>query len=395
MADIKLTTADTSGFIPQYWANRALDVLRAQIVLANLVAKDVDFGEAGWKGKSITVPYPGTFSAVDKVADTPATPQVPVGGASVTLTLSKHKVVPFLVEDFAAAQANMSLMDRYVEPAVIALAEQFETDLYNQYLNLTTTALGTVGTDITAAVVRSAMKGLNDQKAPTQDRFLVVSTKDQIALLGDSTLATYFAYNQTPAIRKGYIGPLYGMDTYYSQLVQLGYTATVSTDTTGGTFTLTFNGQTTSALAYNATAATVQTAFLLLSSVGAGNATVTGGPGATAAYSINFTGSLAGTTLAVTGSGASLTGGTHTLTITTATRDLALHKNAFMFACRPFAPIPSNAGVMSAQANDPESGLSIRISTQYDINNIGQRVNLDILYGITTLRATQGIVINT
>ena len=361
MADIKLTNADTSGFIPQYWANRALDVLRAQIVLANLVAKDVDFGDPGWKGKSITVPYPGTFAAVDKVADTPATPQVPSGGASVTLTLSKHKVVPFLVEDFGAAQANMALMDRYIQPAVIALAEQFETDLWSQYPNITN-VIGTPGTDMTAANLRLGMKTLNDNKAPIQGRFAVVSTKDQIAILGDSTLATYFAYNQTAAIQNGYMGPLYGMDTYYSQLVPLGYNVTVSTDSTGGTFTLTFNGQTTSALAYNATAATVQTAFLLLSSVGTGNAVVTGGAGATAPYLITFTGTLAGTRLAVTGSGASLTGGTHTLTIATATNCLATHPEAIMFCCRPFAPIPAGNGVMSAQSMDPVSGLSIRIS---------------------------------
>src|SRR5690348_13674635 len=113
MADVKLTTADSSGFIPVYWANRALDVLRQQIVLAQLVARDVDFGEPGWRGKTITVPYPGTFTAVKKSADTPVTPQVPQNGQSVSLTLSNHAVVPFLVEDFASAQASTDLMDRY------------------------------------------------------------------------------------------------------------------------------------------------------------------------------------------------------------------------------------------------------------------------------------------
>ncbi|WP_037178137.1 phage tail tube protein [Rhodococcus sp. UNC363MFTsu5.1] len=45
---------------------------------------------------------------------------------------------------------------------------------------------------------------------------------------------------------------------------------------TAGTFTLTVAGQTTAGIAYNATAAAIKTALELLSTVGSGNATVTG-----------------------------------------------------------------------------------------------------------------------
>ena len=47
---------------------------------------------------------------------------------------------------------------------------------------------------------------------------------------------------------------------------------------TGGTFTLTFNGQTTAPLAFNATAAQIEAAVRRSSSVGAGNTVATGGP---------------------------------------------------------------------------------------------------------------------
>lgn len=48
---------------------------------------------------------------------------------------------------------------------------------------------------------------------------------------------------------------------------------------TSGTFTLTFEGQTTSALAFNATAAQIQTALQALSTIGAGKVDVTGSVG--------------------------------------------------------------------------------------------------------------------
>jgi len=58
---------------------------------------------------------------------------------------------------------------------------------------------------------------------------------------------------------------------------------------TGGTFTLSYAGQTTSSLAYNASASTVQTALRALSTIGSGNVTVTG----SAPWSVEFTGTLA------------------------------------------------------------------------------------------------------
>jgi hypothetical protein len=51
---------------------------------------------------------------------------------------------------------------------------------------------------------------------------------------------------------------------------------TVYIAATGGTFTLSYAGQTTGGLAYNATAATIQSALEALSTIGAGNVTVTG-----------------------------------------------------------------------------------------------------------------------
>src|SRR5579859_37635 len=219
MATITESIADTSGFIPQTWALEALNVLRNRIVLAKLVTTDKDFGEPGWQGKQLNIGYPGTFAAQDKVAGTAVTAQAPTGGATVSLALSKHKVVDFMVEDYAAAQANSDLLARYVEPAVIAIAEQIENDLWTLYSSFTGTSVGTSGTDLTAAVIRSARKTLNDAKAPMQDRYLVVSDKDEIALLGDSTLAQYYAFAQPSGITQGQLPTLYGFDTYVSQLV--------------------------------------------------------------------------------------------------------------------------------------------------------------------------------
>lgn len=114
----------------------------------------------------------------------------------------------------------------------------------------------------------------------------------------------------------GLYGP-YGGNTTAVQ------TVTVTGNPTGGTFTLTLGAQTTAPIAYNASPATVQTALQALSTIGAGNAVVSGGPGPVGPYPIGpsdgpgipyvvtFEGTMAGAAVAtMTASGTGLTGGT-------------------------------------------------------------------------------------
>lgn len=295
--------ANTEGFIPSIWAQEALSILRANLGLAKVVAKDSDFGEGAFAqvGQTLNIGYAGTFATQDKTANTLLTASVPTGGTSKAVTLDHYKVVPFVIENIAQAQSNQNLMQRLLEPAVVALAEQVETDLFALYASLTPTALGTSGTDLTAAVVRSARKTLNDNKAPQMDRHLFVSDKDEIALLADTTLATYFAYAQAQAIETGTPPKLYGFNVHQSQLVPV----------------------------------------------------VTGTPNST--------------------------------------KNIAIHKNAFILATRPVRPAGGST-VLSAMMQDEESGLTLNMEAQYNIQAMGLWVNLSILYGITALRPDQGVV---
>jgi hypothetical protein len=98
-------------------------------------------------------------------------------------------------------------------------------------------------------------------------------------------------------------------------------TVTITGTPTGGTFTLTFQGETTAGIAYNATAAAVEAALEALSVVNVGDVTVTGGPGPGTAYTVTFGGQYHGENVAaMTASAASLTGGTSpAVAVTTAT----------------------------------------------------------------------------
>jgi len=89
-------------------------------------------------------------------------------------------------------------------------------------------------------------------------------------------------------------------------------TVTITGTPTGGSWTYTFRGQTSAAIAYNAVNSAVQTALQAMTTIGTGGVTVTGGPGPGTPYVLTFAGALAGQDVPLgTVDGSSLTGGTN------------------------------------------------------------------------------------
>ena len=96
-------------------------------------------------------------------------------------------------------------------------------------------------------------------------------------------------------------------------------TIAIDDASSGGSFTLTYSGQTTGAIAYSATAEDVASALKALSTIGDNDVEVTGGPGPGTDWTVEFKGALALTNVgALTGDGLLLVGGATTVTITEA-----------------------------------------------------------------------------
>lgn len=214
-----VNNASATPFIPELWANSALEVLRANSVLAGMVTKDSDVASFQ-VGSKLHIPYPGTFTANDKATNSPVTKQVPTS-TDTTVTLNKHKETTFLVEDFTRAQANPVLMESYSRAAIQPLVDALEGDLFGTYTQFTGT-VGTSGTDLNAATLRAVNKKFTDNKVLRANRNLVISTKDTAALLADASLQQFFAFNAGARgdIESGLINDnLYGLKVWESQLV--------------------------------------------------------------------------------------------------------------------------------------------------------------------------------
>lgn len=161
---------------------------------------------------------------------------------------------------------------------------------------------GVVSTDVNEMTINFAQKMTLWYPANGSPDFVTVYfgersvTTDLTARFDNDTLYERFRNNVIDSLTFD----LKGTNIGKNQVVSLG-------SPSAGNFTLTYNGQTTANIVFNATSAAVQTALQALTSIGT-NATVQGGSGGP--YTVIFSGPLLNDGLLLTGSGAGLTGGT-------------------------------------------------------------------------------------
>lgn len=211
-----ITTTEAADAIPQFWAAQAIGALSANLVMANLINRDAS-NEVATVGDTINIVKRGAVTVKDKsantnvVADTPTNTKVPV-------VLNKHKYVSWHLEDNASAKAIADAVN-YVQDGMMAIAETIETDLLELYASIAND-VGTAGTDIDDTTLLQARLQLNVQKCPAMGRNLIVSPKDEIALLA---LDKFTAANQRGdggnALTEAELGRIYGFNCYMSQLV--------------------------------------------------------------------------------------------------------------------------------------------------------------------------------
>lgn len=114
-------------------------------------------------------------------------------------------------------------------------------------------------------------------------------------------------------------GPLYSVagvttDTF-QLLTNAAQTITIQGSPTGGTFTLTYSGQTTVAIPYTSELPEIQPPLEALSNIGAGNVLVSGGPGPDTPWVVAFAGDLAAMSIATMGVTSSITGTAPTVVV--------------------------------------------------------------------------------
>lgn len=227
-----VTTGDV--FLPEVWSAEVLRATEEALVMAPLVKRFDTL--VSKKGDTIHIPNLSNLSANDKSANTEVTLQSPTE-TEVSISIDKHKEASFLVEDILKVQSNYDLMGEYTNKAGFAIAKQIDTDLLGLYSSLTSTDVGTYGTDINDASILAAIESLDLVDAPLENRCLVIypTQKTAIAKLDKFVKADYLGQYDRPTPVK--VGPnsryewgdIYGVPVYYTN--QVPQTAATPTQT--------------------------------------------------------------------------------------------------------------------------------------------------------------------
>ena len=250
-----VTNTTAATFIPEIWSDEIVAAYEKSLVLANLVNR---MPMAGKKGDTIHIPKPTRGNASAKAAETQVT-LIAATESEVQVSIDKHYEYSRLIEDITDVQALSSLRQFYTSDAGYALAKQVDTDLFalGKYLGddngsgsdwihsnsfymdastgLTAYAVDTVvPADVfTDAGFRAAVKQLDDQDVPMDQRFLVVPPSVVQTIRGiDRYNSSDFVSGQ-PVVN-GKVGQLYGIDVYVSTNCPVTETAAENAATGGG-----------------------------------------------------------------------------------------------------------------------------------------------------------------
>src|SRR5580692_9889338 len=154
-----ITSTNVATAIVKLVAADALPALMGNLVMGNLVNRDYEPALAT-SGDTINVPIPIPLVANNIAEGGTVQLQNPnVGNAQIVL--NTHCEATFQIPDVTKVLAVPDLLQLYMQPAVVAIAQRIESHLLATYASFTAnTPVGTAGTVITEAVVDSAETAL-------------------------------------------------------------------------------------------------------------------------------------------------------------------------------------------------------------------------------------------
>jgi len=262
-------TAKTEAdkFIPEIWSDEIIAAYQKSLKMAPLVKR---MSMSGKKGDKIHIPKPTRGDANAKAADTAVT-IIANTESEIDIDIDRHFEYSRLIEDIVEVQALSSLRQFYTEDAGYALATRIDTDLINAatgwgdgtrtaspantganwvnshsyYVNassgLATYAADTVasGDNFTDLAFREAVKLMDDQNVPMDNRNLVIPPAARKSIMGiDRYVSSDFVNSK--GVESGLIGNLYGVDVYVSSnapvIEAAGQNSASSLDTRGCLF---------------------------------------------------------------------------------------------------------------------------------------------------------------
>ncbi|MFN7933418.1 MAG: P22 phage major capsid protein family protein [Bryobacteraceae bacterium] len=216
-----ITSSNVANAIVKLVAVDALPALMGNLVMGNLVNRDFE-PQLAQAGDTINVPIPPTLVANNIAEAGTVVAQSPnLGNAQITL--NTHAEATFQIPDVTKVLAVPDLLQLYMRPAVVALAEKIETDLLGLYSQFTANLpVGTAGSAITEATIDLAETALFQSKVPaSQPKYLVTDANTYSQLRQIARFSEFQTAGEAGlrAIIDGSVGKIKDFYVFRSQFV--------------------------------------------------------------------------------------------------------------------------------------------------------------------------------
>ena len=378
-------------------AKESLRMLENQLGMSKMCYRDWE-NKFGKDGETLGIRKPNAFRASKQRVRVPS----PLTEGNITLTVATQVHVSFEWSSKQMTDTIDRISERYVKPAMSAIANTIDVDLYDLHDNV----YNQVGTPGTAPsdydVFADARRRLNEEAIPLESRYVCLNPKGEAETMkGLKGLFNEKMINDI--IAKGALGSLAGFDTYMAQNVQAHTTGYF---TTGATPLVNGASQTGANLitnGWNAGVSTLKkgdiftiagvyavnpktgasTAELRQFVVTADSTSVGGALTIPISPSIIISGPLQTVTVSPAHAAALTLVGTES---TQYPINISFHKECFTLAVRPLE-IPSSCVY---GARESYNGLSIRVIKAYDIDEDMEVLRFDVLYGTLCQRPEMG-----
>ncbi len=226
-----ITSLNIANAIVKLVAADALPALVGNLVMGNLVNRDYE-PVLAQAGDTVNVPIAPQLVANDITEGSAVQLQNPnLGNAAIVL--NTHVEATFQIPDVTKVLAVPDLLKVYMQPAVVAIAENIEGALLNLYAGFSAnTPLGTAGSPVTEATIDAAETALFQSKVPSaQPKYLVVDSNTYSAMRQIPRFSEFQTAGEAGlrAMVEGTFGKIKDFFVFRSQYVQKTGSAPINT----------------------------------------------------------------------------------------------------------------------------------------------------------------------
>lgn len=395
---------------PTIIAKEALRQLENNMVMGKLVYRDyeTEFGDTK-VGQTVQIRRPVNYAL--RTGATIDLQDTVEGRLNLTVDTQVGVDISFSSVDLTMTIENFS--ERYIKPAMIRIGNKIDQDVHALYY-LVPNWVGTPGNEVDAfSDFAKAPARLDEISVPQDGRVAVLNPSDYWALLPELK-GLYLNEKAKTALEKAKVGMLGGCDTYMSQnnsthlngtrggtplVGTTGLTSTYADVKNTMTQSLSVTGASNSITnwakagdvftidtVYDVNPVTKATLPYLkqftvtaaANSDGSGNVTLVIYPACITSGAYQTVSEAPATSDALTFKGS---------VATNYRQNMVFNKNAFALACVPME-LPEAAKI---KARETYKGFSVRLVSDYDINNDRSIWRFDVLYGVQAIDPRQAV----